>query len=292
MSPVSLFEMFFSSALQTSYPELTADYLVILQIDWHQHVQGMEQQLLDTLRRKSDSAVGAVMESFLLSLGRSQLARMVGEPIEESQPTDPIPFRSRGHLDEYLSPVKVRDLLTSCAYHLLTVKKESEQAMAFFKLAGRHSDVVEELCNRLSSAISSSGTTAMSDKTFWSETAVKYYNTYINVGRSSVLTLLESEGKLGLVSVFETLLNLTVYVDICATRPADALDIIDGLFIFPKVPEEVQAAAQHFRTLDTHIRRIADDVLILTVEAARALYSRSGGAGGMSRVLTEKEQER
>jgi Nup93/Nic96 len=292
MSPVSLFEMFFSSALQSSYPELTADYLVILQVDWHQHVQGIEQQLLETLKRKCDSAVGAVLESFLLSLGRSQLIRMVGEPIEDSQPTDPIPFRTRGHLDEYLSPVRLRDLLTSCAYHLLTVKKESEKAMAYFKLAGRHSDVVEELCNRLSCAISTSGTISPADKTFWSETAVKYYTTYINVGRSSVLNLLESDGKQGLVSVFETLLNLTVFVDICATRPSDALDIIDGLFIFPKSAEEVQPASQHFRTIDMHIRRVADDVLILTAEAAKALYARGGGAGGMRGVLSEKEQER
>jgi hypothetical protein len=172
------------------------------------------------------------------------------------------------------------------------VRKESEAAMAYFKLAGRHSDVVEELCNRLSSAISTSGTIPLADKTFWSETAVQYYTTYVNVGRSSVLTLLESDGKLGLVSVFETLLNLTVFVDICATRPGDALDIIDGLFILPKVAEEVQAASQHFRTLDMHIRRVADDILILTAEAAKAIYARGRGGEGMRGVLSEKEQER
>ena len=60
----------------------------------------------------------------------------------------------------------------------------------------------------------------------------------------------------------------------------------------------MQAASKHFPTLDLCIRKVADDVLIRTVECAKELYSRLGdrdsrGGGGASRgILTDREQER
>ena len=294
-TPASLFEMFFSSTLLSSYPELTLDYLMTLDVQWNKHVQGIESKLLETQKLKSKNTVSGVFQKFLFSLGKSQLHRIVGQSIEESRSTDPTVTRTQGHIDLYMPRERVNLILTSCAYYLLTVKKESETAMELFQLAGRHSEVLEELCSLLSMAMTSQAAVSARDRAMWCEMSVAYYNTHIKVPHSAVLRCLTAENKLTLVGCFETLLNLSVFVDTCSTNPSNALDIIDGLFIFPKVTEEVQAAAQHFPTLDNNIKRVADDVLILTVECAKALYLRNGGTGagvGGRKVLTDKEQER
>ena len=67
-----------------------------------------------------------------------------------------------------------------------------------------------------------------------------------------------------------------------------------GLVLLPKVSEEVQAASKHFPTLDPCIRKVADDVLIRSVECAKELYSRLGDSrvGATRGILTDREQER
>jgi hypothetical protein len=196
-------------------------------------------------------------------------------------------------LDLYLPSEQINTLLASSAYHLLTVKRESEAAMTLFQLAGKHSEVLEELCNRLSGVLTESSVFP-SDRQFWRASCVDYYDKYIKGGSGSVLLCLEEDNKLELIGTFETLLNLTVFTDACTGRRySEVLDIIDGLGLFPKHSEEVQPASQHFPSLDGHIRGVADDILVLTVEAARALYVLSEGGGSSFRgVLSEREQER
>ena len=299
ITPASLYEMFFSSTLLSSHPELTLDYLMVLEVQWYKHVQGVEPKLLETQKLKCRNTVSGVFQNFLFSLGKSQLARIVGQSIEESRSTDPAVTRTQGHFDLYLPRERINKILTSCAYYLLTIKKESETAMELFQLAGRHSEVLEELCSLLSMSMTSQAAVSVRDKAMWYDTSVTYYNTHIKVSQSAVLRCLTAENKLPLVGVFETLLNLSVFVEACTSNPSNALEIIDGLFIFPKTVEEVQPASQHFPTLDNYIKRVADDVLIRTVECAKVMYLRHGGAGtgtgtgiGGRMVLTDKEQER
>ena len=295
ITPASLYEMFFSSTLLSSHPELTLDYLMVLEVQWYKHVQGVEPKLLEAQKLKCRNTVSGVFQNFLFSLGKSQLGRIVGQSIEESRSTDPSVTRTQGHFDLYLPTERINMILTSCAYYLLTIKKESETAMELFQLAGRHSEVLEELCSLLSMSMTSQAAVSVRDKAMWYDTSVTYYNTHIKVSQSAVLRCLTAENKLSLVGVFETLLNLSVFIEACTSNPGNALEIIDGLFIFPKVVEEVQPASQHFPTLDNYIKRVADDVLIRTVECAKAMYLRHGGAGtgvGGRMVLTDKEQER
>jgi hypothetical protein len=108
----------------------------------------------------------------------------------------------------------------------------------------------------------------------------------------AVLRCLEQDKKLELVSSFETLLNLSVFVEACMENKQEALNIIDGLGIFPKNSNEVQAAAQYFPSLDIFIRRIADDVLVLTLECVKVLYVLYAGGNSMRGILSDREQER
>ena len=170
----------------------------------------------------------SVFQSFLLALGRSQQARIVGAAQSSALSSDSAPFRSRGYLDEYLSVDQINTLLTSCAYQLLSSKKSSEAAMDLFSLADRHSEALEELCSRLSSAMSVSSGVTPEEKTFWLQTAEAFYNTHIKTGHSAVLSGLSRDNKLALVGYLETLLNLSVFLDLSHSQPAEALSIIDG----------------------------------------------------------------
>ena len=228
ITPASLLEMFFSSALQSSHPELTVDYLISQEVDCTTYVFRVDNHLLDTIRLKCRSSVTSVFQSFLLALGRSQQARIVGAAQSSALPSDSSPFRSRGYLDEYLSVDQINTLLTSCAYHLLSSKKSSEAAMELFSLADRHSEALEELCSRLSSAMSVSSGVTPEEKAYWLQTAEAFYNTHIKIGHSAVLSGLTRDNKLALVGYLETLLNLSVFLDLSHSQPADALSIIDG----------------------------------------------------------------
>ena len=62
-------------------------------------------------------------------------------------------IRTGGWLDTYMDPVMITKLLTLAAHQQLTVQRDGERAIVLFQLAGRHSEVLEELCNKLSEAM-------------------------------------------------------------------------------------------------------------------------------------------
>ena len=300
ISPVSLFESYFSSEFQLNYPEITVDYLISLEKEWNNSIQGVDNVLIETQRIKCNNIITGVFQNLITSINRSQLSRIVGDPVQESTYAEQLTCRTEGYLDKYLSNDKINYLLTNSAYHLLSIKKESEAAVSLFQLAGKHSEVLEELCNQLSAALISGNNIIVKEKMFWVETSVNFYNKYIKSGEGPVLKCLTKDNKLELVSCFETLLNVSVFIEnVNNGNYRDALDIIDGLVLFPKNSSEVQAASLHFPSLDRFIKRVVDDVLVLTVECSRALYIHqdntdiaSGGRGGLSGVLTGREQER
>lgn len=300
ISPVSLFEAYFSSQFQLNYPEIVIDYLISLEKEWFSYIQGMDNTLLETYKIKCKHIVSNVFQNFIISINRSQLSRIIGDPMQDDRGGEEVTYRTKGYLDYYLSNDRINNLLITSAYYLLTVKKESESAMGLFQLAGRHSDVLEELCNKLSSVMTTGSNIIIKDKMFWGETSVNYYHKYIKTADGSVLKCLTKDNKLELISCLETLLNLSVFIDNCNNgNYNEALDVIDGLVLFPKNSSEVQPASLHFPSLDRYIKRVIDDVLVLTVECAKALYVRQDSSNnnnmpgsGMRGVLSGKEQER
>ena len=300
ISPVSLFESYFSSEFQLNYPEITVDYLISLEKEWHSNIQGVDNVLIETQRIKCNNIITSVFQNFITSINRSQLSRIIGDPVRENSNADELTCRTAGYLDSYLSNDRINYLLTTSAYHLMSIEKKSEAAVSLFQLAGKHSEVLEELCNQLSAALTSSNNIIVKEKMFWIETSVNFYDKYIKSGDGPVLKCLTKDNKLELVSCFETLLNVSVFLEKCNSGDhRDALDIIDGLVLFPKNSSEVQAASLHFPSLDRFIKRVVDDVLVLTVECSRALYVHqdgsdiaSGGRGGLRGVLTGREQDR
>ena len=69
-------------------------------------------------------------------------------------------IRTSGWLDTYMSPATVTALLTLAAHQQLTVRRDGGWAIVLFQLAGRHSDVLEELCNKLSEAMATGDSTS------------------------------------------------------------------------------------------------------------------------------------
>jgi hypothetical protein len=307
ITPASLLQMYFNVPMQQAYPDICVDYFVSPNLKWHYHIQGMDHALQEAHKLKCQGVITALFQSLLTSIGTKQLAQLVGEPKDDiQQPStgagtgagtgtgaEASSFRTGGWLDLYLTESQVANLLSIAGYYLLTVRRESEEALRIFQLAGRHTDVIEELCNRLSTVMLAGSP----DRDFWRTTSIGYYERYLKKGGSSaVIRYLEREGRLDILGSFEALLNLIVFVDACVEgRFIDALNIIDGLALLPRLESEVSAAAQKFATLDGYVRRVADDILIYTVECAKTLYLQYQAEGGGSfgrGVLSEREVEK
>jgi hypothetical protein len=198
-------------------------------------------------------------------------------------------------MDTYLTPPQISTLLTLAAHQQLSVRREREWAMLLFQLAGRHSEVLEELCNKLSDSMAAPGSP---EAPYWKKTSIEYYDRYIKSGDSSVSRCLEADNRTDLVGTFETLLNLAVFLEAAAGgRYREALQIIDALGLYPQVADEVSPAAQQFSSLDGYIRRVADETLLATVECAKALFvqlrAESTGTPGLARgVVTERDADK
>ena len=239
-----------------------------------------------------------MLQTLLLNAARDQLTALVGQPREDSRPGDDALARTGGWMDTYLTPSQISTLLTLAAHQQLSVRREGEWAMLLFQLAGRHSEVLEELCNKLSDAMATAPGPG-SEAEYWKKTSVEYYDRYIKSGDSSVSRCLEVDNRVDLVGTFETLLNLAVFLEAAAAgRYREALQIIDALGLYPQVADEVSPAAHQFSSLDGYIRRVADETLLATVECAKALFVQlraetTGGTPGMARgVVTEREGEK
>jgi hypothetical protein len=155
-TPATVLQYFASTPLMQAHPAVVCDYLASMDSHWLAYAPGLEPELKDTMKLKSQGALHAVLEAFLVSLPREQLCEVVGEPARGTQGAQGqgqgqvrSSARTGGRLDDYVSEKQVELLLAKAAYHLLTQRNEAEPAIYLYLMAGRYSDAVEELCNQL-----------------------------------------------------------------------------------------------------------------------------------------------
>ena len=130
-------------------------------------------------------------------------------------------MRLSGYLDIYLERDVINRVLAQTAFSLLNSRKDPIRGLELYKLAGMYVEVIEELCNQLSLVVivssNSQRVNEKSNRTYWKEYCESFYNR-INTqsgGIGAAITeRLQQAGKLNLRVLFETLLNLCVFVDL------------------------------------------------------------------------------
>jgi len=279
-TPASILQFFTSTPVVQAHPAVAVDYLIALDSNWLTHAQGLEAELKESLKLKSQAVVSAVLESFIASLTREQLNEVVGEPtdgkIDVHVQTMRGNMRTHGRLDDYLSPAQVELLLARTAYHMLTQRKEAEAAVYLYLLAGRYSELVEELCTQLSGVlVPHSGRRGAQShnaeaRTQWHTLAENFIERYLQPAangepQSAVLYALTQSGGRGLIDALLLLTNTFKFVDaVCQgeVKPMQALHTLDNLLVLPVAPEQVATCAE----FSPFLRPVMDDLLIMAME--------------------------
>ena len=112
--------------------------------------------------------------------------------------------------------------MAQTAYSLITTRRDLVRGIQLYDLAGMYVEVLEELCNQLSlvalQSRSSSAATA-SSAAFWKEYCEQFYQKMNSETRgAAIANRLQQEGRLHLRVLFETLLNLCLFVDLYSER--------------------------------------------------------------------------
>jgi hypothetical protein len=316
-TPASILQFFASTPALLAHPAVAVDYLVSLDSNWLTHAQGVEPELKDTLKLKSQSVVSGVLESFVSALSREQLTEVVGEPtdasVDAAVPTLRGAARTFGRLDDYLSATQVELLLARAAYHMLTQRKEAEAAIYLYLLAGRYSEVVEELCTQLAAVLipaARGGAQSLHGqevaRTQWHTLSENFIERYIQGGggesqqtQTVVLHTLTVTGGRGLVDALLLLTNMFHFVDAVLSpeaSPVHALRLLDQLQVLPTAPEQVG----NFTAYSQYLQPVMDDLLVMAMECTTRAYqavhaerarqaSSTSGAGSFAGLLTDKD---
>jgi hypothetical protein len=306
-TPASILQFFTTTPLVAAYPAMVTDYLVSLDSNWLTHAQGIDPELRDTMKLKSQSVVSSVLETFISGLTREQLAEVVGEPSESKVDAGASALRGEartsGRLDEYLSRAQVELLLARAAYHLMTQHKEAESAVYLYLLAGRYSEVVEALCTQLGSLLIPTSQSMNTARVQWHTLSDNFIERYLQPGATDhaqtlVLFTLTQTGGRALVDALLLLTSLYQYVDDArdpAVHPLHALRRLDELHLLPTTLEQVDACTAYTAFLQPAM----DDLLLLTMECTtrayhtvqqeRANQTSGNGAGNFSGLYTERD---
>lgn len=152
----------------------------------------------------------------ICSLDKYDLGQLVGE---ESESTG---LRISGYLDIYLEREVIQRVLAQTAYSLITSRRDLLRGIQLYELAGMYVEVIEELCNQLSLvALTTSARSqdAKSTRTFWKEYCEGFYQKLNSQTRGAAIAArLQQEGRLNLRVLFETLLNVCLFVDLHGER--------------------------------------------------------------------------
>lgn len=314
-TPASVLQYFSSTPLLMAYPTIVTDYLVSLDSNWLSHAQGLEPELKESLKMKSQSVVSGVLEAFIVSLPREQLADVVGEPVDIKDTRGAV--RTTGaRLDDYLSNAQIELLLARSAYHLLTQRQEAEAAIYLYLLAGRYGEAVEELCAQLASVLVPQvhpGTKQRLQsheavRVHWRQYSENFIDHYLHTSAaeghaangSAVMHALTQSGNRALADTLLVLTSLFSFVDAVygggEGSAVQALKILDQLHLLPSSEQQVDA----FTSYSPLLRSVMDDLLLMAMESTTKTYqavqiernrasASSSGAGHFSGILTDRD---
>jgi hypothetical protein len=153
----------------------------------------------------------------LCSLDRYDLTQLIGEE------SDTIGLRVSGYLDIYLDREIIQRVLAQTAYALITTRRDILRGIQLYELAGMSVEVLEELCNQLSLVALHSAPSRSHDpksiRASWKEYCEAFYQKMNSPTRgAAIASRLQQAGRLNLRVLFETLLNLCLFVDLHAER--------------------------------------------------------------------------
>ena len=298
-SPVSILQIFMDSNIFQFYPEIKVDYAISLDSNWLQQAAGLDSEIKEVSKLKSQSITTSVLENLLASSEQSQLDVIVGKLIDsDSMNGGHVTtaggglFRTGGRLDEYIEGPQIDSILSRTAYNLLTQSGNAESAIYIYQLAGRYSEVLEELCSQLSCYLMSSNTAVShSPGQYWKSFAETFIKKYIKAN-SAVMYNLKQTGSQGLV---DSLIILTKLYDVVSSYQSSkfdiVLDLLDSLNLFPSREEEIDA----FTTIRPQLKSVYDDVIILRIESIQRIFkqlksNRLGSPNGsFSGLLTDRD---
>jgi hypothetical protein len=284
LTPAAMLQYFFSQRFQLAHPEISADYFIGLNTNWLAHVKGMDPQAAEVHSLRSQNCILDVFQEFLTAMGAPQVAALVGDVPGEGS-------TMRGRLDDYLDKDQIGSLLSRSAFHLLTVRREASAAVHFYKLCGRYAEALEELCGQLSLVAT---VTSSPERTYWTNTCAEFFERYVRPGAGPLQQSLSRVGRYELISTFQQLLNVALFVTLCGeNRWVDALQIVDDVSLLPRAESEVPAAVQAISGVGANalILRVIDDVILYVMDCLERLYygiqenlQRGGSLTGASAV--------
>ncbi len=290
-TPTVLLQHFFHSNVFQHYPELTADYVVALDSNWLPCAVGLDAELKEAHRLRSQLAVSSFLEGFVTSQDRDALTVIVGQPVDDSSSLSRGAPRTAGRLDQYLPQEQVNGLLARAAFRLLTESRESERAIYLYQLAGRYTDVLDEMCNQLSAVLvppsvsfgQPGGVSAkqqyqqqqynVSQSAFreqWRSLGESFITRYLRgATQSAIMHQLTQSGAQELADELCTLVNLFSSVDAFAESDFEqALELLDGANVLPVSEDKVDMYA----TLKPHLKRVVDDLILMALESAKTVH--------------------
>jgi hypothetical protein len=258
LTPSMLFNYFYNDSFQQVYPEVALEYLMCLHIPssfpntvpfnkaqahsiWQRFVSGViNKDVVETHEIKCRATFMATLEHYLALLGYAQLRKICGDIPGEG-------LKLTGALHDYseLPREEIQLLLARVAFNCLTVRGDSKRAVHFFKLCGRFTEALTEICQQFSSFLCSEENSA--EREFWVQTATHFYSTHINVGSSEALNVLRSDGREDLATCLRQLLDVYKFVSFFRGRKFDeALLAIDATGLLPRSVNDVQICLQPF----------------------------------------------
>ena len=228
-----------------------------------------------------------------MQLSRDQLNEVVGQPIPVQNASslrvvEKTARTSGARLDEYFSVHQIDLLLNSCAFNLLTYRKDIESAIYFYELAGQYIEVIEQLCLQLSnvfmppqlhSSDPQSMQTYANNRDKWRSISKQFIIDFLQPSSSSPSAVddqvnVASSGYVALRDSLLVIMSLLDFVD--AVHSSDNVDYTQALAVLDKhniLPSNEQQIDHFSSTFNNpYLRRIMDDVLVIAMECTIAAY--------------------
>jgi hypothetical protein len=315
LAPVALLRTFLSSfGFMQHRSDIALDYFISIDLgqSWNSHVELLNVEHQTALRLKCQNTTSSALEAFLMSLSREQLCKLTGNVLGGGEQSDTgsgnmsaavTPWRSRGCLDDYLPATQVEQLLSRCAYSMLSVRRDVDSAIYLYELAGRHVDALEEMARQLSEHLMKVGEVGVasgvdSERSYWYKLSAQHCAQHLQAD-SAVARSIMNAGAQSSIDTFFALLRLYLFVDLCADGSTlntiagveSALSILDDLNWIPSSVAQVGYASCPSASL---LRAVQDDMLLLAMHCTHTEFfltkSHPGASAALAGVFTTAEQ--